>query len=78
MKKLVYIVLFFVSTVVFSQSKDISYQAVIYIPDGQNAPGVNVDNVPMSNKNICLQFSFLDFSVLLLTCNIITHISIIQ
>ena len=60
MKKLVYIVLFFVSTVVFSQSKDISYQAVIYIPDGQNAPGVNVDNVPMSNKNICLQFSFLD------------------
>ena len=62
MKKLVYFVLLLVSTVVFSQSNAISYQAVIYMPGGQNAPGVNVTNVPMSNKNICLQFSFVDAS----------------
>ena len=62
MKKLVYFVLLLVSTVVFSQSNAITYQAVIYMPGGQNAPGVNVTNVPMSNKNICLQFSFLDAS----------------
>ncbi|BDB52207.1 hypothetical protein [Flavobacterium ammonificans] len=62
MKKLVYFVLLLVSTVVFSQSNAITYQAVIYMPGGQNAPGVNVTNVPMSNKNICLQFSFVDAS----------------
>jgi len=62
MKKLVYFVLLLVSTVVFSQSNAITYQAVIYTPGGQNAPGVNVTNVPMSNKNICLQFSFVDAS----------------
>ena len=61
MKKLTYIFLLLVSTVAFSQSNTITYQAVIYLPTGQNAPGVNVTNVPMTNKNICLQFSF-DFS----------------
>jgi hypothetical protein len=62
MKKVFYIVLFFVSSYVFSQSNTISYQAVIYMPGGQNAPGVNVTNVPMTNKNICLQFKFIDSS----------------
>ena len=60
MKKLVYFLLFLLSTVAFSQSNTITYQAVIYLPSGQNAPGVNVNNVPMTNKNICLQFSFID------------------
>jgi hypothetical protein len=60
MKKIVYIVLLLVSSFVFSQNKGITYQAVIYIPGGQNIPGVNVNNVPMTNKAICLQFSFLD------------------
>jgi hypothetical protein len=62
MKKVFYIVLFFVTSFVFSQSNAISYQAVIYMPGGQNAPGVNVTNVPMANKNICLQFKFNDGS----------------
>jgi hypothetical protein len=62
MKKVFYIVLFFVTSFVFSQSNAISYQAVIYMPGGQNAPGVNVTNVPMANKNICLQFKFIDSS----------------
>ena len=60
MKKLVYIILLLVATVGFSQSNPITYQAVIYLPSGQNAPGVDVTNLPMTNKNICLQFSFID------------------
>ena len=60
MKKLFYILLLLVSTVAFSQSNTITYQAVIYLPSGQNAPGVDVTNLPMTNKNICLQFSFID------------------
>jgi hypothetical protein len=60
MKKLVYILLLLISTVAFSQSNTITYQAVIYLPSGQNAPGVDVTNLPMTNKNICLQFSFID------------------
>ena len=62
MKKIVYFVLFLFSSLVFSQNGGISYQAVIYAPGGQNAPGVNVTNVPMVNKSICLQFSFIDAS----------------
>ena len=60
MKKLFYIVLLLASASAFAQNKGITYQAVIYIPGGQNVPGVNVSNVPMTNKSICLQFSFLD------------------
>ena len=62
MKKIVYFVLFLFSSLVFSQNGGISYQAVIYAPGGQNVPGVNVTNVPMVNKSICLQFSFIDAS----------------
>jgi hypothetical protein len=60
MKKLFYIVLLLGTTYVFSQSKGMTYQAVIYAPGGQNVPGVNVTNVPMPNRTICLQFSFID------------------
>ena len=60
MKKLFYIVLLLVSTIGFAQNKGITYQAVIYAPGGQNVPGVNVANVPLTNRSICLKFSFLD------------------
>jgi hypothetical protein len=60
MKKLFYIVLLLVSTYVFSQNRSMTYQAVIYAPGGQNVPGVNVSNIPMTNRTICIQFSFLD------------------
>ena len=62
MKKLFYIVLLLVSTFVFAQNKGITYQAVIYAPGGQNVPGANLTNVPLSNRTVCLQFSFLDAS----------------
>lgn len=60
MKKLFYILLLLGSTYVFAQNKGMTYQAVIYAPGGQNVPGVNVANVPLANRTICLQFSLLD------------------
>jgi hypothetical protein len=60
MKKLFYFLLLLGSTYVFAQNKGMTYQAVIYAPGGQNVPGVNVANVPMTNRTICLQFSLLD------------------
>ena len=60
MKRVFYIVLLFISTVVFSQNNGITYQAVIYYPGGQNIPGANIANLPMTNKLICLKFSFVD------------------
>ena len=60
MKKLFYILLLLGSTYVFAQNKGMTYQAVIYAPGGQNVPGVNVANVPLANRAICLQFSLLD------------------
>jgi hypothetical protein len=60
MKKLFYIVLLLVSTIGFAQNKGITYQAVIYAPGGQNVPGVNVSNIPLTNRSICLKFSFID------------------
>ena len=60
MKKLFYILLLLGSTYVFAQNKGMTYQAVIYAPGGQNVPGVNVANLPLANRTICLQFSLLD------------------
>ena len=62
MNKLFYFVFLLFTSLIFSQNSVISYQAIIYAPGGQNLPGVNVNNVPMVNKNICLQFSFFDSS----------------
>ena len=62
MKKLFYIILLLGSTYVFAQNKGMTYQAVIYAPGGQNVPGVNVANVPLTNRTICMQFSLLDAS----------------
>jgi hypothetical protein len=62
MKKLFYILLLLGSTYVFAQNKNMTYQAVIYAPGGQNVPGVNVTNLPLANRTICLQFSLLDAS----------------
>jgi hypothetical protein len=60
MKKLFYILVLLVSTFGFAQNRGITYQAVIYAPGGQNVPGVNVSNIPLTNRSICLKFSFID------------------
>ena len=64
MKKIVLLFLFF-SSVSFSQTRGISYQALIIDPITQQLPGVNNSNAPLANKNICLKFSIIDeFSIL--------------
>jgi trimeric autotransporter adhesin len=60
MKKIALLLFLFVSTVFYSQSRGISYQAIIYNPSGDIIPGVNNTNAPMPNKSICLQFSIID------------------
>jgi hypothetical protein len=62
MKRILYTLLLLLSTIAFSQSKGITYQAVIYIPGGQNIPGVDIIHSPMVNRKICLKFSFIDSS----------------
>jgi hypothetical protein len=60
MKKIALLLLLFVSTVFYSQTNGITYQAIIYFPSGEVIPGVNNANAPMANRNICLQFSIVD------------------
>jgi hypothetical protein len=59
MKKVYLIITFFISIIAFSQN-GISYQALIINPSGEQLPGVNNTNAPLSNKLICLKFSILD------------------
>jgi len=44
----------------FSQSNGITYQAVIYNPNGEELPGVDNPYAPLTNQDICLQFGILD------------------
>ena len=59
MKKIVLLFLFF-SSVALSQTRGISYQALIIDPVTQELPGFNNSNAPLANKDICLKFSFID------------------
>ena len=59
MKKIGFLFLFF-SSIVLSQTKGISYQALIIDPVVQELPGFNNNQVPLANKNICLKFSIID------------------
>lgn len=60
MKKITLLILLFVSTAFYAQSTGISYQAIIYNPNGEVIPGYNNSNSPLANKNICLQFTIVD------------------
>jgi hypothetical protein len=64
MKKITLLLLLFVSTAFYAQSNGISYQAIIYNPNGEVIPGYNNTNSPLANKNICLQFTIIDSSSL--------------
>jgi hypothetical protein len=59
MKRL-FILLLFVSSLGFSQSSGITYQAVIYNPNGEELPGVDNPYAPLVNQDICLQFGIVD------------------
>ena len=60
MKKITLLLLLFVSTAFYAQSTGISYQAIIYNPNGEVIPGYNNSNSPLANKDICLQFTIVD------------------
>ena len=60
MKKVLLLLILFVTPIAFSQVKGINYQAVIYNSNGGIVPGVNNQTNPLVNKNICLQFTIID------------------
>ena len=62
MKKIVATLLLFMSFISYSQTNGITYQALIINPSGEELPGVNNINAPLTNKNICLKFSILNQS----------------
>ncbi|MBP9849799.1 MAG: hypothetical protein KBC58_10215, partial [Flavobacterium sp.] len=61
MKKILILLLFFVTSFFYAQN-GITYQAVIYKPNGDATPGFNNSNVPLALRNICIQFSIVDNS----------------
>lgn len=60
MKKILTILLLFIATIGFAQNSGITYQAVIYGPNGQQLPGANNQQYILANKTVCLQFSIID------------------
>ena len=65
MKKITLLLLLFVSTAFYAQTSGISYQAIIYNPNGEVIPGYNNANSPLANKNICMQFTIVDSASLI-------------
>jgi hypothetical protein len=60
MKKIILLIVLCLGAKSFAQTNGITYQAVILNPNGEQLPGVNNTNAPMVDKNICLQFQFID------------------
>ena len=60
MKKIFTLLLLLVASVGLSQNTGITYQAVIYGPNGQQLPGANNQQYILANKTICLRFSIID------------------
>ena len=58
--KRIFLLLLFVSSLGFSQSSGITYQAVIYNPNGEELPGVDNPYAPLTNQDVCLQFGIVD------------------
>jgi len=59
MKKIL-ILFLLVTNYCFSQTSGITYQAVVYNPNGEELPGEDNSYAPLTNKNICLQFGIVD------------------
>ena len=58
--KRILLLLLFVSSLGFSQSSGITYQAVIYNPNGEELPGIDNPYAPLTNQDVCLQFGIVD------------------
>jgi len=64
MKKIYLLALVLISSAIYSQTKGITYQAVILNPEGQHIPGFNNERTPLANTAICLRFSIYKAGVL--------------
>jgi hypothetical protein len=64
MKKIYLLALVLFSSLIYSQTKGITYQAVILNPEGEHIPGYNNERAPLSNTAICLRFSIYKGTVL--------------
>ena len=64
MKKIYLLALVLFSSIIYSQTKGITYQALILKPEGQNIPGYNDQRAPLTNTAICLRFSIYKGTVL--------------
>jgi hypothetical protein len=62
MKKYLLLFTLFLSSVLFAQTNGITYQAILYKPNGDVMPGHNNSTVPLALKNVCIQFTIVDAS----------------
>ena len=60
MKKITLLLFLFISSVFYSQTNGITYQAVIFNSNSNALSRENNTNSPLVNKEICLQFTILD------------------
>ena len=60
MKKILLLFTLFFSVLLYSQSNGITYQAILYKPNGDVMPGYNNSTVPLASENVCLQFTIVD------------------
>jgi hypothetical protein len=56
MKKIYLLLVLLFSSVIYSQTNGITYQAVILNPEGEHIPGYNNDRTPLTNTQVCLRF----------------------
>lgn len=64
MKKIYILFVLLFSSAIYSQTKGITYQAVILKPEGEHIPGYNNERAPLTNTAICLRFSIYKGAVL--------------
>lgn len=60
MKGIFLLITLLCTSLFYSQNSGITYQAIIISPAGGKIPGVNDQNAPLANKQICLQFTIFD------------------
>ena len=60
MKKIILLIFLFIGAKNFAQTNGITYQAVIFNPQGEQLPGVNNPNAFLVSKDICMLFKFVD------------------
>ena len=58
--KHLFLIFLFVSSLGFSQSSGITYQAVIYNPNPEQLTSVENSYTPLTTQSVCIQFGIVD------------------